>query len=100
MLFGFCGWLPCVALDDGSVGAPLVFEFHDGFDAGSNRGGSAFVGSAFDEFVKVGEERLGKSYGDLFGGDSVSIPYWDAERCAIRDVAAVRRADLVRYRNT
>jgi hypothetical protein len=66
--------VPFVAVDHGAVGSTLEFEFHDGFDAGSNCSGSAFVGSALDEFVEVGEERLGKSYGDLFGGHSVSIP--------------------------
>jgi len=59
VLFGL-GWrLPCVAVDDGSVGPTLEFEFRDGFDAGSDSGGSAFVDSALDELVEVREERLG-----------------------------------------
>ena len=82
MLFGFCRWLPCVAVNNGTVGAPLEFESHDGFDAGANCSGSAFVGSAFDEFVEFGEERFGKSYGDLFGGHPLSIPPRDAKRYA------------------
>ena len=82
MLFGFCWWLAFVAVDHGAVGTPLEFESHDGFDASANCSGSAFVGSALDEFVEVGEERLGKSYGDLFGGHSASIPLRDAFRYA------------------
>ncbi len=102
MLLGFCWRMPFVAVDHCAVGSPLAFDFHDRFDAGSNRSGSAFVGSAFDEFVEVGEERLGESYGDLFGGHSTSIPIRDAKRCAVRAVSAVCAAlsILARCQNT
>ena len=76
MRFGFGWWLTCVAIDDGSVSLALAFEFHDGFDASSNRSGSAFVRSACDELIEVGEERLGKPHSDLFCGHSGSIPVW------------------------
>ena len=74
MLFGFCWGLPFVAVDNCAVSPTLEIQFHDGFDAGSNRSGAAFVGSAFDEFVELGEKRLGKSHGNLFGGHWASIP--------------------------
>jgi hypothetical protein len=88
--------LPFIAVDDCAVSSTLAFEFHDGFDAGANCSGSAFVGSALDEFVEVGEERLGKPYGDLFGGHSDSIPLRDAKRyafgafCIFRELAKTR----------
>jgi len=74
MLLGLGWWLTGIASDDGSVGLALVFDFHDGFDAGPNRSGSAFVRSACDEIIELGEERPGKAYRDLFRGHPESIP--------------------------
>ena len=82
MFFGFGWWLSCVAIDDGSVGLALVFEFHDGFDTCSDRSGSTFVCSGLDEVVEVAEEGFGKPNGDLFCGHWGSIPNWDAIRYA------------------
>jgi len=63
-----------VAIDDGAVGLALVFESHDGFDAGAHGGGSTLVRTARDQVIEVREERLGQSYSNLLCSLHRSVP--------------------------
>ena len=65
-----------VALDDGSIQRPPLFDLRDCFDASPNRRSATLVDTPADEIIQSHEKVGRESHSYLLSRHAVSIPVW------------------------